>query len=103
MKMRKKSEILDKAIQLDDEGWVHRHYMYRLKEEDPEKVEADFGSTSVEKKYGKSIAEWQKVISDCGIEKHMQIVGYLKEEHGLGHGHANALVAWTLAGNVAAS
>jgi len=53
MKMRKKKEILDKAIQLDDEGWVHRHYMYRLKEEDPEKVEADFGSTSVEKKYGK--------------------------------------------------
>ena len=58
---------------------------------------------SIEKKYGKSIAEWQKVIADCGIEKHMQIVGYLKEEHGLGHGHANALVAWTLAGNVAAS
>lgn len=53
MKMRKKSEILEKAIQLDDKGWVHRHYMYRLKEEDTEKVEADFGSTSVEKKYGK--------------------------------------------------
>jgi hypothetical protein len=53
MKMRKKSEMLEKANQLDDQGWVHRHYMYRLKEEDTEKVEADFGSTSVEKKYGK--------------------------------------------------
>jgi hypothetical protein len=41
------------------------------------------------------------VIADCGFTKHMEIVGYLKAEHGLGHGHANALVAWTLAGNTA--
>ena len=26
----------------------------------------------------------------------MAIVGYLKAEHGNGHGHANALVGWTL-------
>jgi hypothetical protein len=31
----------------------------------------------------------------------MEIVNYLKREHAMGHGHANALVAWTLAGNVA--
>ena len=57
---------------------------------------------SIEKKYGRSIAEWQKVIADCGIEKHMQIVNYLKSEYQMGHGHANALVGWTLAGNKAA-
>ena len=41
------------------------------------------------------------IIAECGLDKHMAIVGYLKSEHGMGHGHANALVGWTLAGNVA--
>src|SRR5215471_6908999 len=58
---------------------------------------------SIEKKYGRSIAEWQHIIAGCGLEKHMAIVGYLKSEYGMGHGHANALVGWTLAGNVASS
>ncbi|HET9850133.1 MAG TPA: DUF4287 domain-containing protein [Candidatus Saccharimonadales bacterium] len=57
--------------------------------------------SSIEKKYGRSIAEWQKIINDCGLEKHMQIVNYLKSEYQMGHGHANALVGWTLAGNKA--
>jgi hypothetical protein len=56
---------------------------------------------SIEKKYGRSIAEWQKIIADCGLHKHMAIVGYLKSEYEMGHGHANALVGWTLAGNTA--
>jgi hypothetical protein len=25
---------------------------------------------SIEKKYGRSIAEWQKIINECGLEKH---------------------------------
>ena len=54
---------------------------------------------SIEKRYGRSIAEWQAVIRDSGLEKHMEIVSYLKAEHGMGHGHANALVGWTLAGS----
>jgi len=29
----------------------------------------------------------------------MEIVTFLKSEHAMGHGHANALVHWTLAGN----
>ena len=56
---------------------------------------------SIEKKYGKSIAEWQQMIGACGLEKHMAIVNFLKAEHAMSHGHANALVGWMLAGNVA--
>jgi hypothetical protein len=56
---------------------------------------------SIEKKYGRSISEWQKIIAGCGLDKHMAIVDYLKSEYSMGHGHANALVGWTLAGNKA--
>lgn len=58
---------------------------------------------SIERKYGRSIIEWQSIIADSGIEKHMAIVGYLKSNYEMGHGHANALVGWTLAGNKATS
>src|SRR5689334_25436460 len=47
---------------------------------------------SIEKKYGRSIAEWQEIIAGCGLDKHMEIVGHLKSEHGMGHGHVNPLV-----------
>jgi hypothetical protein len=57
---------------------------------------------SIEKKYGRSIAEWQAIIAATGLDKHMAIVEYLKKEYQMGHGHANALVGWTLAGNTAA-
>ena len=52
---------------------------------------------SIEKKYGRAIAEWQDVIRAALPAKHMDLVRLLKTEHGLGHGHANALVAHTLA------
>ena len=51
---------------------------------------------SIEKKYGKPISEWKALIRARGDAKHMDLVNWLKEEHGLGHGHANALVADTL-------
>ena len=51
---------------------------------------------SIEAKYGHPIAHWQDLIRSKGGMKHMEIVTWLKQEHGLGHGHANALVAATL-------
>ncbi len=32
---------------------------------------------SIEKKYGRSIAEWQEIIACSGLEKHMAFVGFL--------------------------
>jgi len=52
---------------------------------------------SIEKTYGRPIAHWQDVIRQHLPAKHMALVAMLKSEHGLGHGHANALVAHTLA------
>jgi hypothetical protein len=52
---------------------------------------------SIEKTYGKPIDEWKAMIRSKQGMKHMEIVNWLKAEHGMGHGHANALVAHTLA------
>ena len=51
---------------------------------------------SIEKRYGRPIAEWKALIRRAGITRHMDLVAWLKEEHGMGHGHANALVGDTL-------
>jgi len=52
---------------------------------------------SIEKKYGRPVAEWQRLIGDSPLTGHMELVAWLKSEYGLGHGHANALVAYHLA------
>ena len=49
---------------------------------------------SIEKTYGKPVAHWLALLDGLGDLAHMQQVAVLKGEHGLGHGHANALVAW---------
>lgn len=49
---------------------------------------------SIERTYGESIDHWMGVIASVDGEKHAETVARLKTEHGLGHGHANALVAW---------
>lgn len=53
---------------------------------------------SIEKKYGRPISEWQDIVRAALPAKHMELVALLKEQHGMGHGHANAIVAHTLAG-----
>lgn len=40
-------------------------------------------------KTGKSLAEWISIAAQAKLEKHGQIVSYLKSEHGLTHGYAN--------------
>lgn len=52
---------------------------------------------SIETKYGQPVEHWFKVLRSAGDLKHMELVQLLKTEHGLGHGHANALVAYHLA------
>ncbi len=52
---------------------------------------------SIEKKYGRPISEWQALVRERCPARHMELVAMLKEEHGMGHGHANAIVAHVLA------
>jgi hypothetical protein len=52
---------------------------------------------AIEKKYGRPIADWQALVRARAPAKHMELVAMLKTEHGMGHGHANAIVAQTLA------
>jgi len=47
---------------------------------------------SIEAKYGKPVAFWMKELKKVKDKKHLEQVNFLKEEHGMGHGHANAVV-----------
>lgn len=48
---------------------------------------------SIEKKYGKPVDHWMQELQKVKDLKHLEQVNWLKSEHALGHGHANALVA----------
>lgn len=52
---------------------------------------------SIETKYGRPIADWKAVVRAAYPARHMELVSVLKDQHGMGHGHANAIVAHTLA------
>ena len=52
---------------------------------------------SIERTYGRPIDEWKARVRAALPAGHMALVAMLKERHGMGHGHANAIVAHTLA------
>ncbi|MFN3866520.1 MAG: DUF4287 domain-containing protein [Demequina sp.] len=53
---------------------------------------------SIEKTYGRPIQHWLDLAVDrLDHHRHMEVVEWLKVEHGLGHGHANAIVAYVRA------
>ena len=52
---------------------------------------------SIERTYGRPIEEWLDLVRTSPLEKHMEIVNWLKSEHGLEHGHANAIVGYVRA------
>jgi hypothetical protein len=54
---------------------------------------------SIEAKYGKPVEHWLKLLKDMKGMKHMDMVSLLKTDYGIGHGHANALVAHHLSGS----
>ena len=49
---------------------------------------------SIEKTYGKPVKHWLQILDTVNDRKHMEQVAFLKEQHNIGHGHANALVAY---------
>lgn len=54
---------------------------------------------SIEKTYGRPVQEWLDLAVaelDAG-RPHMEVVDVLKNEHGMGLGHANAIVAYAKA------
>ena len=48
---------------------------------------------SIIKTYGQPIEHWMKLLEQVKDAKHLEQVNWLKSEHGMGHGHANAIVA----------
>lgn len=58
---------------------------------------------SIEKKYGRPVEEWLELVRHSELTGHMELVAWLKQEHGLGHGYANALVAYVRAERLPAS
>jgi hypothetical protein len=52
---------------------------------------------SIEKKYELPMAHWFDLLQSCAGMKHMEMVAWLKTAHGMGHGHANEIVAHWMA------
>jgi hypothetical protein len=70
----------------------------------PERVTGPaFYFPSIEKKYGKPISHWLDLVSSSELTSHKALVDWLKADHGIGHGHATALVGYALVQRAAAT
>ncbi|MBD1396213.1 DUF4287 domain-containing protein [Pontibacter sp. JH31] len=57
---------------------------------------------NLQKNTGKSMEEWKQIVADSGIQKHSDILKFLKTEHNFTHGFAN-LIALKFKGTDAGS
>lgn len=57
----------------------------------------------LEKKSGKPLEHWVGMARRSGLAKHMEILKYLKDEHGLSYGHANVVAFKTLGTDTASA
>jgi hypothetical protein len=56
--------------------------------------------TNAETASGRTYDDFHLVLSKSGLKKHGELRSHLMEKMGLGHGHANAVVAiWLMPGN----
>ena len=53
---------------------------------------------SIEKKYGQPMDFWLDQLNQVADKKHMERIAFLKENFVMGHGHANAIAAYTRKG-----
>ena len=65
-----------------------------MSSKDPQVVTME---ANILEKTGKPVAEWVKIAKGSGLEKHGQIVKFLKTDHGFTHGYANLVAHQTLA------
>lgn len=51
---------------------------------------------NLEEKTGRSLEQWLELTAASRLEKHGEIVGWLKSQHGVTHGYANVIAMKTL-------
>lgn len=70
---------------------------------DPQEEMAAAMIANLETKTGKSLDAWTALARASGQAKHGALVGWLKAEHGLGHGYANLVAHKTFASDAGSS
>ena len=68
----------------------------------PEEMAASM-KANLKEKTGKTLPQWLKITKAAKLEKHGQIVKFLKTEHGMTHGFANLVAHETLGSTTSAA